>query len=112
MKSRPAAADLESFLKSLLDPADQHCLSSRLEAVRTMLLSEPWQLGVHEYLRGAAIASLNGMLDKSLPTEQYNYARGFLAAVRLLLSLPRTIESQIAANENRPSPTGRGDAGY
>jgi len=87
-------------------------IAKRLEPLRAYLDSDEWKKGVSIYLKGVQGASLIKMLNEGLPPDGYNYLRGFIAALRLVICLPQSIEGQIEREQNKTTkgvpPSGAG----
>lgn len=89
----------------------QNALASRLESTRAWLDSDEWKKGVSVYLRAVLGKALAKLLSEQAPMEQYHYARGFVAALRLMISFPASIEAaieQAAKSEKTRSSPGSG----
>ena len=89
------------------------CLAKRLEPVHAYLDSDEWRKGIAVYLKAVQGGAMAKMLNESLAPDAYQYYRGFIAGLRLVICLPQSIESQIKQAENaNAQKVPRGDAGY
>jgi hypothetical protein len=81
-------------------------LSKRLESVRSYLDADEWQKGISVYLRAIQGGAMAKLINDNLGQDGYSYTRGFIAALRLVISLPQSIEAQIENEAKRSSATG------
>jgi hypothetical protein len=87
-------------------------LSSRLESVRGYLSQDEWTKGLSPYLRATMGHAMLKMLGESLPHDANNYLRGFIAALKMVVSLPQSVESQIKQEVDKTNSGPKGSAGY
>jgi hypothetical protein len=114
----PRELDLSEVLAKTLTDEWQKCISGRLEVMRGYLAQEAWQKGIAPYLSASMGACLrqfmrNGGKPEYRMSGGADYMRGFIAAIEILLSLPASVEAQIAQEEKKVD-AGRpqGSAGY
>lgn len=87
-------------------------ISSRLESLRSFMMTDEWQKGVSPYLRAAQGHAIIKLLGESLPQDANNYLRGLIAGLQLVVSLPATIEAEIQRQSKKPDSGPKGNAGY
>jgi hypothetical protein len=91
----------------------QEAISSRLEPMRAYLSQDEWTKGVSVYLRASIGAALTKWLAQRGKNEDADYLKGYIAALRVVLSLPSSVEAEIARVQSGKNATKeRGTAGY
>lgn len=86
-------------------------ISSRLEPLSRFFSHAEWTNGVSVWLRALTGNALLKLMDaKTL--EEVHYIRGFVAALKVVHSLPSSVEADIAKKETERSAGPKGDAGY
>lgn len=71
-------------------------IASRLHPVRAYLNQDEWKKGVSVYLRAVVGNALKKFMRDGKEPE---YLRGFSTAILLVLALPKSVEAQIALEE-------------
>lgn len=88
-------------------------LSKRLESLRAYLDADEWKKGVSVYLKAVQAGSMAKLLNEQMSQDGYQYMRGFIAALRLVICLPQSIEGQIQNEQNsKEKGISAGNAGY
>jgi hypothetical protein len=87
-------------------------LSSRLELLRGYLSQDEWTKGIAIYLRAIQGTAMQKMLGEALSHDTNNYTRGLIAALQIVISLPKTIEAAIEMESKKTDRGPKGNAGY
>ena len=88
-------------------------ISTRLESVRSFLDHDEWTKGISPFLRAVMGNGIAKLLSENCQPDAYNYTRGFIAGLRMVTSLPTSIEAQIQQADAK-SKSGKPDetSGY
>jgi hypothetical protein len=81
-------------------------LSKRLESVRSFLDQDEWKKGIALYLKAIQGGAMAKLINENLGPDGYSYTRGFIAALRVIVSLPSSIDAQIENENKRATSTG------
>lgn len=111
MKPMSATEIVEALTKSQTKEWNE-ALSSRLESVRSFLEQDQWTKGIHVYLRSIQAEGMRKLIGENVPENGIHYLRGLIAGLQIALSLPSTLDAQIALKSSAPSRAPKGDAGY
>ena len=88
-------------------------LAKHLQIVQNMLALDAWTKAVDPYIRALQGEAVLKLLDAKTPPEGINYLRGYAAALRLILCLPKSVDYQIEAQATRGEKgVPKGSAGY
>lgn len=87
-------------------------ISCRLEALRAYLAQDEWEKGISIHLKAIMGAAIAKLLAEQLTPDAVSYLRGFCAALKLVSSLPQSIEGAIKSEVEKVKSGPRGDAGY
>lgn len=85
-------------------------ISTRLSQVDNYLHQDTWTKALSVYFKTVQGNAIAKILNQSLPAEGVAYLRGFAAALRLVIALPRSVEAQIEQENKKdekkgPAPT-------
>lgn len=75
----------------------QEAISSRLESLRSYFGQDEWAKGISPWIRAVMGHGISKILGETLDQNAYQYTRGFIAGLRLVLTLPTSIDGQIQA---------------
>ena len=112
-KTQITAEEIAECLAGVNTKEWNESISKRLEPLRAFLDADEWKKGISIYLRATQGTAMARLLNESMTHEGYQYLRGFIAALRLVICLPQSIEGQIQQEQNSKEkgiPTG--SAGY
>jgi hypothetical protein len=87
-------------------------ISCRLESLRGYLSQDEWEKGVSIHLKAIMGHAIAKVMGEQLTPEAVTYLRGFCAALKLVTSLPVSVEAQIKGEVAKTSGGPKGDAGY
>lgn len=87
----------------------QTSLQKRLPSLQGFLAQDDWLKGIDPYLRSIAGHAILNWLAKG---ESAEYCRGFLAALRIVWSLPVTVDGAIKQGSEEQKKGPKGEAGY
>jgi len=105
--------DYVQLLSDIRDPKLRGCITSRIPAVNSWFSQDAWHKGVKIYLQDALGHAAEKVFDVKTTDAETQYARGFAAALRLLLVLPDYISQQVDNEETKQKQAAsRGQAGY
>ncbi len=105
--------EMVSILAGTGTEAWNGALAKNLQIAANMFATDAWQKAIDPYLRSVQGESVLKMLDAKTPPEGINYLRGYAAAIRLILCLPKSVDYQIeqeATKDTKGVP--QGSAGY
>ncbi len=109
-KQEFSGAEVAQLLSGVNTKEWNEAISTRLEDASAFLSQDVWVKGIDLYLRAVQGNAVAKILNEQVPPEGVHYLRGFAAALRIVLNLPRSIESQLNAPEKKGIPPG--SAGY
>ena len=87
-------------------------ISSRLESLRSYLRQDEWTKGIDIHLKAVMGNGIAKMLGESLSQDANNYLRGFIAGLKMVSSLPNSVEVAISGEVQKTKSGPKGDAGY
>jgi hypothetical protein len=87
-------------------------ISCRLEALRSYLSQDEWEKGISIHLKAVMGNAIAKILGEQLTPESVSYLRGFCAALKMVASLPQSVEGAISTEASKTKTGPQGDAGY
>lgn len=87
-------------------------ISCRLESLRGYLAQDEWEKGISIHLKAVMGNAIVKVMGEQLSPHAVSYLRGFCAALRMVTSLPASVESAIKGEVQKTSGGPKGDAGY
>lgn len=107
------AKEIDEILEKVGTDAWNKSISSRLESLQGYLSQDEWNKGISIWLRALIGNALIKLLEGKSSPSDVDYVRGFVQALRLVISLPKTVETEISKENSRSKQeSSRGNAGY
>jgi hypothetical protein len=87
-------------------------IAGRLESMRSYFSQDEWTKGLDPYLKSLMGNAMVKIMGETTSHDGVTYLRGFLAALKIITSLPKSVEAQIAGEVSKSNLGPKGDAGY
>jgi hypothetical protein len=87
-------------------------ISCRLEALRGYLSQDEWEKGISIHLKAVMGNAIAKVMGETMTPDAVSYLRGFCAALKMVTSLPQSVEAEISREVVKTKSGPKGDAGY
>jgi hypothetical protein len=87
-------------------------ISCRLESIRGYLMQDEWEKSISIHLKAVMGNAIAKVMGETLNQDAVSYLRGFCAALKMVTSLPQSVEAAIKGEVNKEKSGPKGDAGY